>query len=376
MLNFLVKPSSSACNMRCRYCFFEDEAASRKKADLGMMTQQTAALLIREAMSSSRGADGVHFAFQGGEPTLMGLPFFRYFWEEAARQNRDRRPVSYSMQTNGLALTPEWGDFFRENHFLVGLSLDGLKAVHDALRQDAAGRGTWNRIAKSLALLENLHVDVNVLCVVTSYIAKSPVKVYRALKSLGIRYIQFIPCLDPLKRERGSLRYSLRPADYGRFLCGLFDEWYRDWENGQYISIRLFDDYVHLAMGLSSGSCTVGGRCGGYLVIEGDGGIYPCDFYALDAWRCGELGRTSLEKISDSPIWQHFLARRTNRPAACSRCPWEHLCGGGCPRDWYEDNGQKENYYCPAFRQLFAYAGERIARIAAAEWQARRHIRQ
>ena len=368
MLSFLIKPSSSACNMRCRYCFFEDEAANREKADLGMMTRETAALLIREAMSSPQGKDGVHFAFQGGEPTLMGLPFFQYFTEQAAQENQDKRPVSYSIQTNGLALSPAWADFLHDNHFLVGLSLDGLKTIHDELRRDAAGRGTWNRVTKTLALLENRHVEVNLLCVVTSYIAKSPVKVYRALKNLGVNYIQFIPCLDPLEAERGSLRYSLRPADYGRFLCGLFDEWYRDLKNGQYISIRLFDDYVRLAMGLPSGTCATSGRCGGYLVIEGDGSIYPCDFYTLDEWKCGGLGETSLEEIADGPVWRRFTSRSQNHPAACSSCPWENFCGGGCPRDWYEPNGQTENYYCSAFRQFFDYAGERIAGIAASSF--------
>ena len=369
MLNFLIKPSSSACNMRCRYCFFEDEAAHRQTADMGRMNQETAELLIREACFSSLGRDGLHFAFQGGEPTLMGLPFFQHFVTYAAQQNPDKRRISYSIQTNGLALTEEWADFLYKHHFLVGLSLDGPKNIHDELRRDAAGRGTWNRVTKSLALLNRRRVHVNVLCVVTSYIAKSPVKVYRTLKNQGVGYIQFIPCLDPLEKQRGALRYSLRPADYGRFLCAVFDEWYRDWEKRQYVSVRLFDDYVYLAMGLPAGTCAACGRCGGYFVVEGDGGIYPCDFYTLDAWRCGRLGELSLEEIQSGPIWQSFLERGRQKPSACSQCPWESLCGGGCPRDWHEQDGETKNYYCSAFQQFFAYAGERILHIARAEQQ-------
>ena len=158
-VNFLVKPASSLCNMRCRYCFYEDEAANRAQASMGVMSAQTAELLIRQALETVDFNGQISFAFQGGEPTVAGLGFFQNFVETVRRLNTRRIPVSYSIQTNGLALDGEWAEFLAKNRFLVGLSLDGDKAIHDEFRVDAAGKGTWARVQKNLALLQKAGVE-------------------------------------------------------------------------------------------------------------------------------------------------------------------------------------------------------------------------
>ena len=365
--NFLIKPASGACNMRCRYCFYADEAANRAQASAGTMTRTTADRLIESAFGALEPRGDVTFAFQGGEPTLAGLDFFRYFVEKVRQTNQNRVHVNYAIQSNGLVINEEWADFFYANHFLVGLSIDGDKTIHEELRPDAAGAPTWGRVTKALALLQKKQVEVNLLCVVTKRCAKSPVKVYHALQKLGARHLQFIPCLDPLGETRGAMPYSLTPALYGGFLCALFDAWYQDWAAGRYTSVRLFDDYVHLAMGLPAGTCSTSGHCGAYFVVEGDGALYPCDFYCLDEWKLGRLGEQTLEEFARCDKETLFLQQGEQRPAECAACRWRAFCQGGCKRDWYQDATGPHNHYCPAFQQFFAHAEPRLREIARAE---------
>lgn len=373
--SFLIKPASGACNMRCKYCFYENEMSLRQEEHPVFMTTDTAELLIKQAFSSMEAVGKkplppVSFVFQGGEPTLAGLEFFRTFMKLVQTYNVLNCPVQYSIQTNGLSLNEEWADFFAENRFLVGVSIDGDRALHESLRPDAAGNVTWDRVTGNLALLQSKQVETNLLCVVTKQCAKHPERYYRALKNLGCSFLQFIPCLDPLNASRGSMPYSLSPKLYGSFLCGLFDEWYWDWKSGHYTSIRLFDDYIHLALGMPASTCATSGRCGAYFVVEGDGTLYPCDFYCLNEWKIGKLGEAPLTEYAASPVEARFLEEGTRHPSECSACHFYPLCYGGCKRDWYTDAaGNNHNYFCSAFLQLFTYAEQRILEIARTEQQ-------
>lgn len=367
-MNFLIKPASGLCNMRCRYCFYEDETNNRSVKNLGIMSQETADCLITEALNNADRQEGIHFAFQGGEPTLAGIGFFQHFVQSVAEQNRKYRiPVSYSIQTNALELNDDFLSLFAEHPFLIGVSVDGTKALHDGNRPDSCQKGTWGRVTHNLQRLQQRGIPVNLLCVVTRSCARSPQKVYNSMKKLNCRHFQFIACLDAMDAPRGCADYSLLPEDYGRFLCGLFDCWYQDWKKGDYVSIRLFDDYVHMAMGQPSGTCATSGSCGRYYVAEGDGSIYPCDFYAVDEWKLGTLGNETLAQMRDSALAADFLSRGSQRPERCDHCRWQSLCGGGCPRDWFIQDGKTENYYCPAFQKFFAYAENRLLEIARAE---------
>lgn len=366
-VNLLIKPASSLCDLRCRYCFYEDVSENRAVKNQGRMTHETAYALIRAAFAAVDGQGAVSFAFQGGEPTMAGLAFYRDF---TALVNASRPlgvRVSYALQTNGMLLDEKWARFLKENGFMVGVSVDGYRELHDHYRLDAKGNTTYSRAAKAAALLQKQGVATNLLCVVTGQCAKHPQKAYDALKKLGIRYLQFIPCLDPLAGERGTAPFSLTPQLYGDFLCGLFDLWYRDWETGNYTSVRLFDDYVHLLMGFPASTCATMGDCGNCLVVEGDGGIYPCDFYVLDPWKLGNVQDGKLEQLNRSALALRFLQEGNDRPAACAHCRWKPLCNGGCRRDRISTPNGVENYYCASFQRFFAYAGSRLNRIAQCE---------
>lgn len=371
-LNFLIKPASGLCNMRCRYCFYEDEAANRKQPSAGIMTKETANILIQSALHPANRCRAVSFVFQGGEPTLAGLEYFRYFVERVEHQNKGNREIFWSIQTNGININERWAEFFAKHSFLVGISLDGDRKNHEAFRPDITGHSTWERILASIALLQRWNVNTNLLCVVTKECAQHPLQIYEALKRTGIRYLQFIPCLDPIKEARGSMDWSLSPSDYADFLCKLFDLWYQDWQSGQYVSIRLFDDYVHLAMSLPASTCTADGSCGGYYVVEADGSLYPCDFFCLDQWKLGTLKNNPLQELLTSEKAQEFLEESRHRPAECSACPWKRLCNGGCKRDWVYDDSGSHNYYCSAFQKFFEYSVPRIVRIVQTEIQLQR----
>ena len=347
-LQFLIKPAAGYCNMRCQYCFYRDEQQNRVNPDDCIMSFTTAETLIQRCFAEIEQGGYISFAFQGGEPTLAGLDFFRFFTQTVQKYNQKRVTVQYAIQTNGLAVTEEWAKFFSEENFLVGISLDGTPNVHDALRPDASG------------------VECNLLCVVTKQLAKKAERVYKSMKATGVRYLQFIPCLDPLGMPQGQQNYSLTPELYARFLCALFDAWYRDWKTSTYVSVRLFEDYIHLLMGGPAVTCSTTGRCGGYMVVEGSGVVYPCDFFCLDAYKLGTVQADTLQSLLASEKMRVFIADGWQIPAECQPCRWVHLCRGGCKRDCDPADKAQRSYYCKALQKFFAYAELRLCEMARA----------
>lgn len=358
-LELLIKPASGLCNLRCRYCFYHDVPVS----PLEIMSYETLETLVREAFAF--GARSVSFAFQGGEPTLAGLDFFREF----IRLEQEYRPEGvssiYSIQTNGTLLDASWAVFFKKHNFLVGVSLDGPAEIHNQYRISASEKATFTQVRRAVDLLERSGVQYNILCVVTNSAARRAQAVYQYFKKQGFEYLQFIPCLDPVEHERGREPYSLTPARYADFLKTLFDLWYSDFMAGRYISIRLFDDYVRLSAGLPSGTCATSGRCGRYCVIESDGSVYPCDFYVSEEWRLGRLGEQSLSELMKSPLHEAFIEKGRIAPAECGTCEYGAVCRGGCMRDRFTANGGEHNYCCEVFREFFSYALPRIKQTAS-----------
>lgn len=360
---FLIKPASSLCNMRCHYCFYHNISNIRTTSSMGFMSEDTAKSIIQAAFDAVESGGFVQFTFQGGEPTLAGLDFFRSFLALETQLLTKDITVGHSIQTNGLHLNDDWAEFLKRHNFLVGVSIDGNQAIHDAYRVDASGRGTWDRVTASLALLDRYGVETNILCVVSATVAKNPQKVYTSLRGLGDHPIQFIPCLDPLEAQRGTEKYSLKPDAYGKFLCGIFDCWHRDWKAGNYISIRAFDDYLRILMRMPPSTCAAFGACGSYLVVEGDGSLYPCDFYVLDEWKIGNIHEMSVPAALTSSVSVRFAREGSLRPDGCGTCRYVSICRGGCKRDW---TMKHQNYYCVSFKMFFDYALPRLLEIAGA----------
>ena len=359
----MIKPASGLCNMRCRYCFYADEAAKRETASYGLMSPETLEAVLRRVLSFAEGE--CTLAFQGGEPTLAGLPFFQRVVELGESLNVHRVRLHYAIQTNGYVLDDDWCAFFARNHFLVGLSLDGPKDLHDRNRLDAQGRGTFQRVMRSAALLAKHGADFNILTVVTSETARHIRSVYQFFARSGFGYQQYIPCLDPLGEVRGGHDYSLSPERFGQYLKDLFDCWYRDMAVGRPCYTRYFDHLVGMLMGQRPEACGMAGVCGRQYVVEADGGVYPCDFYMLDAYRLGSFVTDSFEQIEARREEIGFLQASAVVHEDCRRCKWGPLCRGGCRRDRdYGGDVLGKNYYCAAYQAFFDYAYPRLAALA------------
>ena len=326
----LIKPASSLCNMRCLYCFYTDVSTKRELPNNGIMLRQTANKIIENTFKDLAEGDEITFGFQGGEPTLAGLSWFMDFIAKVKAQ-RQKTTVNYSLQTNGLLLDEEWCKFLHENNFLVGLSVDGVERFHDNYRLDTQGRSTYREVMKRKELLEKHSVEYNILCVLTNDLAGDPDRIWRFILREKIRFIQFIPCLDTLEEQQPS-RYTLRPARFAAFYSRLFRLWEQELETGHYVSVKFFDDIAHFFFRNIPNACGITGKCQPQYVIEADGKVYPCDFYALDEYSTGNLAEQTLREIFYSEKMQCFLKDSPPLPGTCEKCFYYKACMGGCKR--------------------------------------------
>lgn len=353
-LSVLVKPASSACNMNCEYCFYKDVSSNRKDSFTSIMSVDTAEQLIASALEYAD--ESCTFLFQGGEPTLAGLDFFRAIIELESKHAKDGVKISNAIQTNGYLIDEIWAQFLASNGFLVGLSLDGPAEIHNSYRKDCLGKETFNRAMNAARLLDKYGAEYNVLSVVTGRSAKHIEKIYNFFKRQGFRWLQFIPCLEPLGHDRGQAGFHLGSAEYERFLIRIFDLWYRDLMNGDFISIRHIDNWLQMLLGIPPEACSMKGYCSVQFVVEGDGRIYPCDFYVLDALCLGKVGDTSFKYASDCAVAKNFISASCSIPEQCRKCVIYPLCRNGCRRDRVltPDGTPGTNYYCSAYRSFFS----------------------
>lgn len=363
----MIKPASSLCNLRCKYCFYADLTRIRQKASFGVMSQETMTKMLDNIYSDLAAGDHITFAFQGGEPTLAGLEYFRSFvshistWEHSIH-------VAYALQTNVMILNEEWCEFLARHHFLVGVSLDLLPDCHNTARVDSEGNGTYKQVRKSIALLEKYKVEYNILCTLTNQIARYPKQVWNQITKLDLKYIQFTPCLDELETPGGSI-YALNPERFASFYEGLFPLWYSDFCKGKYRSVKLFDDVVNLMAFNVPTSCGINGACQPQLIVEADGSVYPCDFYCLDAYLLGNIVKNTPSELLCTSKRKAFLHRSHQQPKLCSSCPYTQFCGGNCKRMQREICCSADDDFC-GYRTFLNTFGTTLQRIAVNE---RRH---
>lgn len=353
-IHLLIKPASAACNMVCEYCFYNDVAANRLCGFKGFMTTEMLETLVKDALSHADGMCG--FAFQGGEPTLVGLDFYRKLIEFQQKYNTKNVRIHNAIQTNGFRIDDEWAEFFVKNGFLVGLSIDGTKELHDRNRHDKKGAGTFDRVMETAKLFDKHRVAYNILSVVTGQNAKHIERIYHFFRKQGFQYLQFIPCLEPFAEEKGMVGYALGIKEYQHFLTKLFDLWLLDLRKGEYISIRHLDNWIGILLGRPPEACSMQGRCSIQFVVEGNGEVYPCDFYVLDEWLLGKIGEISLQEMQASPKAREFIAESIPLPEDCKTCRYVQLCRNGCKRERAITGGGSvpKLYYCEAVKGFFA----------------------
>lgn len=329
-ISILVKPASSLCNIRCKYCFYSNVSSLREVRSFGKMKEDIAEKMIANIFVDLEDGDELTIAFQGGEPTLAGLNYFKMVVALVESQSK-KVQIHYAIQTNGIIINHKWCTFFKKHQFLVGLSIDGHPLYHDLNRIDPKGRGTFQRVLHTKKLFDTYEIEYNILCVLTNPLAKEAKKVFRFLKEQQIRYIQFIPCLDELNALKRN-RYALTPKRFFGFYHQIFQLWLEELKQGNYISIKLFDDILNLLVRRQVTACGILGNCQIQYVIEADGSVYPCDFYVLDEYRMGYIQEQTLRALFEQDISQQFLCERTTLPKKCMQCSFHKICRGGCKR--------------------------------------------
>ena len=346
-LSLLIKPASGLCNMNCKYCFYKSASEGRENR---IMTEETVALLIKRI--SEFKPSSLSVMFQGGEPTLAGLQFYKDFVNKA--KNEIRCPVSYAIQTNGLLIDDSFAEFFKENNFLVGISLDGNAAVNDRYRPDAEGNGTFSHVINAVSILKKHGVEFNILSVIDDKNAEDIESTWDYFIKSGFNYLQFIPCVD---ENNGVL---LSPEKHEEFLKRIFDLWYNELTAGRYVSVRHIDNYIGVLLGAPPENCAMCGFCGSYYVVESDGSLYPCDFYCKKEYSVGNINNKN--PFIKTEKHKAFIEDSKLIHERCRNCKYYLLCRGGCKKD--RTDGYTENKYCKAYYNFFEYATERMLNAA------------
>lgn len=367
-LSLLIKPVSSQCNIQCGYCFYRNVSSSRQTTLNKPMSDMVMEQLVDKACSFA--SSSCTFAFQGGEPTLAGLPYFEKFVDRVRKHCPTELKTQFVLQTNALNLSDDMLRFFKDNGFLLGISLDGPAELHNMIRRDNSGRGTFVPVMETITRIQEAGIEFNILSVVTNRSVRFVKEIYTFFKNHGFRFIQFIPCLPPLPESRmqGVQPFPLSAKSYGTFLIDLFNLWYTDLMAGQYTSIRQFDNYLLMLLRQPPEACDMGGRCSVQYVIESDGNIYPCDFFALDKYLLGNITALSFEEIDRQREKLRFIDESVELGAQCKACHYLPLCRGGCKRHRLMASGSMEdlthNYFCKAFTAFFEVCGSRLVHAA------------
>ncbi len=355
-VTLLIKPASSLCNMRCEYCFYDDVSKHRKISSHGIMSIDVLDVLTRRAFAFAE--ESVTFVFQGGEPMLAGLDFFKAAMELQRKYKPHRLMVYNSIQTNGILINDEWADFFRDNDFLVGVSLDGTEKLHNSHRHLKNGDGSYSSVLAGIDKLTSHGVSFNILCVVSAEAARMPREIWRSLRVYG--HLQFIPLIDEF--DSIVTDHSLGDDAYGYFLNELFDEYRTDILRGKYVSVRDFDSYINALRGIAPASCSMRGRCGGYFAIEADGSVYPCDFYITDEYRLGNITDSSFFSLAKSDVLKRFVSESAVDTVECQSCRYFPICRGGCRR--YREPQHSISKFCGAYKSFFGKNLDKMLEIA------------
>ncbi len=363
----IVKPIGALCNLDCEYCFYLEKARMFKGSKF-RMSDEILEKHIRDYIESQpAGCREVGFAWQGGEPSLLGTGFFRKVVKLQNKYRKAGLTISNAFQTNGTKLDDRWCKFLKENDFLVGISLDGPEGLHDRYRKTRSGKGSFQQVKRGLDKLIEHQVEFNVLTAVQRDNGDHPLEVYRALREFGARHIQFIPIVE--RREDGTVsERSLLPEQYGKFMNSIFDEWLAA-DIGR-IYIQQFESALCSLVNRRATYCVHTRQCGRCLALEHNGDVFACDHFVFDDFRIGNIGQQAYAEIVDGEMQSNFgQAKEKKLTSRCKRCDLLHFCNGGCPAQHFVNLRNEEyghNYLCEGYRIFFRYIQPYLEAIAQA----------
>ena len=370
----MTKPIGPLCNLDCKYCFYLEKEKLFPAHERFVMSDNVLEEYVRQHIEAQCMPE-ITFAWQGGEPTLLGVNFFRKVIALQA-EYADGKMIHNALQTNGTLLNDEWGEFLREHRFLVGLSIDGPRELHDIYRVDKKQNATFEKVMAGLEVLKKHRVDFNTLTVVNRANSQQPIEVYRFLKEIGSGYLQFIPLVERMANDanqdkeqglalpphpgEGSAAspvtsWSVKAGQYGNFLVQIFQEWVRH-DVGR-VFVQLFDVALGNWMGLGSSLCIFAEKCGAALALEHNGDLYSCDHYVYPQYKLGNILNKSLGEMANSSGQRQFGSEKSDSlPNYCRQCEVRFACHGECPKNRFIDTPDGEpglNYLCGAYKQFF-----------------------
>ena len=368
MFNVMLKPVGAHCNLACDYCYYLEKQSLYAEPVRHVMSDELLEHFIWEYIASQPTAE-VLFTWHGGEPLMRPLAFYRKALELQQRY-AGGRCISNSIQTNGTQLTDEWCRFFRDNNWLVGVSIDGPQEFHDEYRRNRQGMPSFAKVMRGIGLLNKYGVEWNAMAVVNDFNADYPLDFYHFFKQIGCHYIQFTPVVERIVRhadgqrlaageeEGGGLAdFSVSPGQWGDFTCAIFDEWVRH-DVGSYF-VQLFDATLANWAGAQPGVCTMAKSCGHTGVMEWNGDVYPCDHFVFPQYRLGNIQARPLAEMMTGGRQQAFgRAKHDGLPRQCRQCPYLFTCNGECPRNRFckSDDGEPGlNYLCSGYRKFFSH---------------------
>lgn len=372
----MTKPMGAICNLDCKYCFYLEKEKLYPSNENFRMPDDVLEQYVKQYIENQTVPE-IHFAWQGGEPTLLGVNFFRKV-VELQKKYSEGRTIHNALQTNGTLLNDEWGEFLSENNFLVGLSIDGPRHLHDAYRVDKKQQPTFDRVIAGLAILKKHKTEYNTLTVVNRKNSQKPLDVYHFLKEIGSSFIQFIPLVerspDSQTSEHGLdlanppqtegseeglpvTAWSVLPKQYGAFLVEIFNEWVR--QDVGTVFVQIFDVSLGIWAGAGSSLCVFAEKCGAGLAMEHQGDVYSCDHYVYPQYKLGNLMNTSLGDLVHSPEQIKFGNDKADTlPQYCRRCEVQFACNGECPKHRFLRTMDGElglNYLCAGYRRFFSH---------------------
>ncbi len=367
--HMMAKPTSFHCNLKCDYCFYleKDGVVNKTRSEPSEnMSNGMLKRYVRDYIRSHQGQE-VDFSWQGGEPTLAGLDFYRnaVIYQQ---QYAEGKTITNSFQTNAVAINRQWAEFFSQHDFLLGVSIDGIAEVHDKYRISVNGKPTFERVKRALELLKEYKVEFNTLTVINDQNWQRGKETYLALKDLGSTHMQFIPivevnanCQEPTsghyspQKNAELAHFSVPSHGYGKFMMSVFNEWLK--EDVGHIFIRMFDSILGSWMGYPASTCVQSKECGQAMVIEANGDVYSCDHYVYPVNKLGNIEQTTLAQMATSKQQKRFgTAKSLKLTSQCETCDVHRLCHGGCPKHRLvplDGEKHKHNYLCESYQQIF-----------------------
>ena len=362
-----VKPIGSICNLDCHYCYYLKKEHLYPEGESFRMPDDILEAYIAQHIDASP-ETVIRFSWHGGEPTVLGLDYFRRIVELQRKHKSPNQRIVNGIQTNGTLLDEEWCLFLAKMSFAVGLSLDGPPEMHDRHRVTKDGKPTHEQTMRGYKLLQEHGVYTEVLCVVNAHNVRFPLQVYRFFKQINAQYITFLPMVEPQQDAKGGVCHISVPAEaWGTFLCTVFDEW-RDRDIGK-VKVQIFEEATRTAFNQEHSLCIFRPTCGDIPVIEHNGDFYSCDHYVDVQHRLGNIEDTPLVELLESPAQREFgRAKLETLPRYCLECEVRAMCNGGCPKNRFintQDGEPGLNYLCEGYRRFFNHCRPFVSEVAA-----------